>query len=152
MVEGIFTTTKNRKIRQTKRAIWWETKQQMEQFLDQKLVPLSRKCPELIPEESLTNGHPLVKNLFTGKIPNLQLAGALALFQQELGKIDPRSGNWICRKGVRDTILESSSTNNYSKTSDCVQNTGIVNRSGDYMEVLDKGAIKKSNIISQTKF
>ena len=44
---------------------------QVSKFLDQNLAPLSRKFPELIPEESLTNVHPLVKNLFTEKIPNL---------------------------------------------------------------------------------
>ena len=42
--------------------------------LGQKLDLLSRKIPELIPEEPLTNIHPLIKNLFTGKIPNLPLA------------------------------------------------------------------------------
>ena len=51
-----------------------------------------------------------------------------------------------------DTILESSSAKNYSKTSDNVQNTVIVNRSGDYMEMLDKGATIIWNIISQTNF
>ena len=40
-----------------------------------KLAPLSRKIPELIPEEFLTNIHPLVKDLFTEKVPNLQMAG-----------------------------------------------------------------------------
>ena len=44
---------------------------QVSKVLDQKLAPLSRKFPELIPEESLTKNHPLVKNLFAGKIPNL---------------------------------------------------------------------------------
>ena len=56
-------------------------------------------------------------------------------FQQNLGKIDspkPRSGNFICSKGVRDTILESSSAKDYSKIGDSIQNAGIVNRSGDY--------------------
>ena len=48
---------------------------QVNKVLHQKLAALSRKFPELIPKDSLTNAHPLVKNLFTGKIPNLQLAG-----------------------------------------------------------------------------
>ena len=46
---------------------------QIRKFLDQNLASLSRKFPELTPEEFLTNFHPLVKHLFTGKIPNLQL-------------------------------------------------------------------------------
>ena len=50
--------------------------------LDQKLVPLSRKFPELIPEKSITHVHPFVKNLLTGKIPNLQLAGRLPHFSK----------------------------------------------------------------------
>ena len=54
---------------------------QVRKVLDQNLASLSRKCPELIPKESLTNVHPSVKNLFTGKIPNLQLAGRLAHFK-----------------------------------------------------------------------
>ena len=46
--------------------------------LNQKLAPFSRKFPELIPEESLANVHLLVKNLFIGKIPNMQVTGRLA--------------------------------------------------------------------------
>ena len=38
----------------------------------------------------------------------------------------------ICSKGIRDTILESSCTKDYSKTGDNIQKTGIVNRLGDY--------------------
>ena len=38
------------------------------------------------------------------------------LFQQKLRKTDPRSGNFICGKGVSDTILENSSAKDYSKT------------------------------------
>ena len=52
-----------------------------------KLALLSRKIPELIPEESLTNIHPLVKDLFTEKVPNLQMAGRLAHFSK--GKSSP---------------------------------------------------------------
>ena len=102
--------------------------------LDQKLAPLPRKFRELILEESLTNVHLLVKNLFTGKIPNLQLTGRLAHFrvQQELANIDPRLENFIYSKGVHNTILESSSAKEHSKTGDNVQTTGTVNKSGDY--------------------
>ena len=42
---------------------------QVNKVLDQKLAPLSRKFPDLIP-----NIHPLVKKFFTGKILNLKLA------------------------------------------------------------------------------
>ena len=101
---------------------------QASKVLVQNLFPLSRKFPKLIPEESLTNVHPLVKKMFSGKIPNLQLAGRLAHFSKNW----PRSGNFIFSKGVHDTILNSSSTNDYSTTCDNVQNTEILNRSGDY--------------------
>ena len=60
---------------------------QVSKVLVQKLAPLSRKFPELIPKESLINVHPLVKNLFTGKIPNLQLAGRLAYFSKNWEKL-----------------------------------------------------------------
>ena len=56
----------------------------------------------------------------------------MSSFQQELGKSDPRSRNSVCSEGVHDTILESSSAKEHSKTSGNVQNTGIVNKSGDY--------------------
>ena len=49
---------------------------------------------------------------------------------QELEKDEPKSGHFIYSKRARDTILENSSTKDYSKTGDSVQNTG--NRSGDY--------------------
>ena len=74
MVEGDFATVKKRTIetditrnmegnKTTNEAVV----SQVGKVLDQKLAPLPRKFPELILEESLTNVHPLVKNLFTGK-------------------------------------------------------------------------------------
>ena len=66
------------------------------------------------------------------KNPKLATGRKTSSFQQELGKIDPRSANFICSKGVIDTIRESSSAKDYSKTGENGQNTGIVNRSGDY--------------------
>ena len=80
---------------------------QVSKVLDQKLAPLSRKFPELIPKESQTNVHTLVKNLFTGKIPNLQLPGRLAHFSknwkqltqdQEYNPMRPSSSSpqWLC--------------------------------------------------------
>ena len=79
MVEGDFTTVKNRTIETdiTCNMVGNKTRNgavvsYLSKVLDQKLAPLSRKFPELIPEESLTNIYPLVKNLLTGKIPNLQ--------------------------------------------------------------------------------
>ena len=51
---------------------------------------------------------------------------------EELEKIDPRSGNFICSKEVGDTILESSDANDYSKTGDNAQDKGIVNKSRNY--------------------
>ena len=49
---------------------------QVSKVLDQKLTPLSRKFSELIPSVS-NKCSPFSKNLFTGKIPNLQLARKL---------------------------------------------------------------------------
>ena len=78
----------------------------------------------MIPDESLTNVHPLVfsEEFVYRKNPKAAVGR----------KIDPRSGNFICSKGIRDTILESSSAKDYSKIGDNAQNTGIVNRSEDY--------------------
>ena len=45
---------------------------------------MSRKFSELIPEESLADVYTLVKNLFTVKIPNLQLVGRLAHFGKSM--------------------------------------------------------------------
>ena len=85
MVEGDFTTVKKGTIETgiTRNMVEKKTTNgavisQVSKVLDQKLAPLCRKFPELIPKEFLTNVHPLVKNLFTRKIPNLQLAGRLA--------------------------------------------------------------------------
>ena len=94
MVEGDFTTVKNRTIETDITRNMVENKttngavmSQVSKVLDQKLAPLSRKFPELIPKESLTNVHPLVKKLFTEKIPNLQLVGRLAHFSQNWKKL-----------------------------------------------------------------
>ena len=85
IVEGDFTTGKNRTIETdiTRSMVGNKTTNgtvvsQVSKVLDQNLATLSRKFPELIPIESLTSVHPLVRNLFIGKIPNLQLAGRLA--------------------------------------------------------------------------
>ena len=60
---------------------------QLSKVLDQNLTPFPRKFPELIPEECLTNVHLLLKKLFIGKIPNLQLARRLANFSKNLEKL-----------------------------------------------------------------
>ena len=87
MVGGDFTPVKKGTIETdiTRKMVEIETTNgavvsQVSKVLDQKLAPLSRKLPELIPEKSLTNVHPLVKNLFIGNIPILQLAGRLTHF------------------------------------------------------------------------
>ena len=73
MVEGDFTTVKSRTIGTDITRNMVENKtangavmSQVSKVLVQKLAPLSRKFLELIPKESLTNVHALVKNLFTG--------------------------------------------------------------------------------------
>ena len=92
-VEGDFTTLKNRTIETDIALNMMGSKtngtlvSQISKVLDQNLAPLYRNFPELIPEESLTNVHPIVKNLFKGKIPNLHLAGRLAHFSKNWEKL-----------------------------------------------------------------
>ena len=87
IVEGDFTTVKNIETdikcdmvgnKTTNGAIV----SQVSKVVDQKLAPFSIKFPEFIPEESLTNFHPLVKYFFSGKMPNLQLVRRLAHFSK----------------------------------------------------------------------
>ena len=86
--EGNFTTVKNQTIETDIAYNTVENKtngtvvSRVSKVLHQNLAPLSRNFPELIPEESLTNVHPLVKDLFTGKIPNLEWTGRLAYFSK----------------------------------------------------------------------
>ena len=77
MVEGDFTTVKNRTIETdiTRNMVGNKTTNetvvfQISKVLYQNLVPLSRKFSELISEESLQSVHPLVKNLLSGKMRN----------------------------------------------------------------------------------
>ena len=94
------------------------------------LAPLSRKFPEL---SRISNKcSPFSKKFVNTKNTKPANGRKVRSFQQELGKTDPRSGRFICSKGVRDTILECLSAKDHSKTSDNVQNTGIVIKSGDY--------------------
>ena len=115
---------------------------QVSKVLDQKLAPSSRKCPELIPEESLTNFHPLVKNLFTGKIQNLRLAGRLAHFNNNWEKLTQDEEISSVVKEYMITFLKVPVQRNIpkqvttSKTQELLINQEI-------MEMLDKGAIKK---------
>ena len=66
------------------------------------------------------------------KNPKHAIGRKISSFQQELRIIDPISGHFTCSKGVRDTILESSSAKKYSKTGDNVKSTEIINKSKDY--------------------
>ena len=75
---------------------------------------------------------PFSKTFVYRKNPKLAIGRKISSFQQELGKIDLRSGNFIHSKGVRDTILENSSAKDYCKTGGNVQNTEIIKRSRDY--------------------
>ena len=115
---------------------------QVNKVLDQTLAPLSRKSPELIPEQSLTNVHLLVKSLCTGKIPNMQLAGRLAHFSKNWEKLTQDQQILYAVKGyvipfvkvpVQRTIPKQVKT---SKTQELLIDQEI-------MEMLDKGAIKK---------
>ena len=103
---------------------------------------MCRKFPELIPEESLTNVPPLVKRLFTGKIPNLQLAGRLAHFSKNWEKLTQDQEILSVVKGyvipflkisVKRTIPKEVAT---SKTQELLIDQEIT-------KMLDKGAISK---------
>ena len=115
---------------------------QVSKVLGQKLAPLSRRFPGLIPKESLTNVHPLVKNLFTGKIPDLQLAGRLAHFSKIWEKLTQDQEILSVVKGYVIPFLKVPVQRNIpkqvttSKTQELLINQEI-------MEMLDKGAIKK---------
>ena len=149
MVEGDFTTVKKRTIETDiahnmvrKKTTNGTVVSQVSYVLDQNLAPLSRKFPELIPEESLTNVHPLVKNLFTEKIPNLQLAGRLAHFSKNWEKLTQDQEILSVVKGyvipffkisVKRTIPKEVAT---SKTQELLMDQEIT-------KMLDKGAISK---------
>ena len=70
MVEDDFITVKNRTI---------ETDITHNMVGNKMANTVASQKSKVIREESLTKVHPLRKNLLTGKIPNLQLAGRLAL-------------------------------------------------------------------------
>ena len=84
------------------------------------------------------------------KNPKPAIGRKISPFQQQLGKTDPRLGNFISSKGIRDTILESSSAMDYSKTGDNVQNTEIVNKSGDYGNAGQRSHIKSGTSIPRS--
>ena len=135
MMAGDFTTVKRRTIETdiTRNVVKNKTTNgavmsQVNKVLDQKLAPLSR-----IDSKRVSNKcSPFSKIFVYRKNPKPTIGRKIGSFQQGLGKIDPRSGNSVCSKGVCDTILESSSAKEHSKAGDNGQNTGIVNKSGDY--------------------
>ena len=119
---------------------------QVSKALYQKLALLSIKFPELIPEE-LTNVHSLVRKFVSWKNPKCAVGRKISSFQQELGTIDSRSGNFIYSKGcggegVLQTILESFSAKNQSETGATVFKTQELSIDKEIMKILDKGAIK----------
>ena len=87
--------------------------------------------------------------MLTGKIPNAAIGIKISLFQQGPGKIDPRSGNFICSKGVRDTIVTAQRIIPKQVT---MPKTKELSIDPEIMEMLEKEAIKKWNIISQINF
>ena len=145
MVEGNFTTVKNRTIETDITRNMVENKttngavmSQVSKVLDQEQGPLFRKFSELIPGEFLTNVRPLVKNLFTGKIPNLQLAGRLAHFIKNWEKLTQDQEILSVVKGYVIPFLKVPVQRNIpkqvttSKTQEILINQEI-------MEMLDKG-------------
>ena len=121
---------------------------QVSKVLDQKLAPLSRKFPTLIPEVSLTNVHPSVKNLFTRKIPNHQLAEILAHFSKNWEKLTQDQEILSVVKGCVIPFLKVPVQRTIPKQV-TVSKTQELLTDQEMMEMLDKGAIKKWNINSQ---
>ena len=156
VMEGDFTTVKNRTIEKdipVRNMVENKTPNgavmsQVSKVLDQEQDPLFRKFSELIPGEFLTNVRPLVKNLFTGKIPNLQLAGRLAHFIKNWEKLTQDQEILSVVKGYVIPFLKVPVQRNIpkqvttSKTQELLINQEII-------EILDKRAIKKWNINSQ---
>ena len=139
IVEGDFTTVKNRTIETDsgqyggKQDDKWNSGVSGKQSSGSKPGSLVEKMCRIDSRRISNKCSPLSKKFVHRKNPKQNAIGRkISSFQKELGKIDPRSGNFICSKGVCDIILETSSTKDYSKTGGNVQNTGIVNRSGDY--------------------
>ena len=149
IVEGDFTTVKNRKIETDITCSRVENKtkngavmSQVNKVLHQKLVPLSRKFPELIPKDSLTNAHPLVKNLFTGKIPNLQLTGRLAHFSKNWENLTQDQEILSVVKWYMIPFLKVSVQRNIPKqVATSKKQELLINQ--EIMEMLDKGPTKK---------
>ena len=156
IVEGDFTTVKNRTIETDsgqyggKQDDKWNSGVSGKQSSGSKPGSLVEKMCRIDSRRISNKCSPLSKKFVHRKNPKQNAIGRkISSFQKELGKIDPRSGNFICSKGVCDIILETSSTKDYSKTGGNVQNTGIVNRSGDYGNAGQKSHKKKRNINSQ---
>ena len=106
------------------------------------MAPLSRKFQGLIPEGPLTYVHPLVKHLFTGKIPDLQLAGRLAHFSINWEKLTQDPETLFIVKGYvipfLNVLVQRTIPNQVtvSKTQELLIDQEI-------MEMLDKETIRK---------
>ena len=114
---------------------------QVGKVLDQELAPLSRNFPDLILEASLTNAHAFVKNFFTRKIPNLQLAGRLAYFRKNWKKLTQDQGILSIVKGYVIPFLKVPVPSTIPHQM-AVSKTQELLIDQENMEMLDKGAIK----------
>ena len=126
MVEGNFTTVnkKNNRDRQISRS---KTSSLVQKIFRIDSIRASNKCS------------PFSKKFIYKKNPKPAIGRKTISFRQELGKVDQRLRNFVCR-GVRYTIPKQVTA---SKTQELLINQEI-------MEMLDKRAIKKCKIISQT--
>ena len=89
--------------------------------------------------------------MLTGKIPNAAIGIKISLFQQEPGKIDPRSGNFIVVKGYVIPFLHVPAYRIIPKQVTMPKTQELLTDQ-EIMEVLEKEAIKNCNIISQINF
>ena len=119
--EGNFTMVKNQTI-ETDRIQYggkqnkWNSGVSGKQSSASKPGSLVQKLSRIDSRRISNKCSPFSKEFVYRKNPKLAMDRKISLFQQKLRKTDPRSGNFICGKGVRDTILENSSAKDYSKT------------------------------------
>lgn len=114
--------------------------------------------PELIPETSLTNVHPLLKTLFTGKISNLPLVGRQVHSSKNWKNFKTSSFHlfltedqdiWSAVKEYMRPFLKVP-VQRTSREQVAIFKTGIVNRSIDYGKAGQRGHRKvEYHIIGQ---
>ena len=121
--------------------MWWQENQHIEHWLSGKESPKS-KTGSLVSNISRTdsrrvsNNCSFSKKCVCRKYPKHEIGRKTSSFLQELEKDEPKSGHFIYSKRARDTILENSSTKDYSKIKVTVSKTQEIDQA--IMEILGK--------------